>query len=209
MARIIIIFLCLSLFQAGCSKKEEITEPVLWINGTHAVLTEVNGGDVYRFGTVARGILNRTKIRNTLENSWEIKTKEDLDSMIASLIEGRHNQKFLEEAEDYGITAMSRAEFESELESVSEKEEVMYFRNMFDAYQAFGGKAILGWDLSRATQLCAFGYVAEFYSYDEAADKALAAGKVIQNCFNSWDDFYASYFYGYAYWSEDDLEDLK
>jgi hypothetical protein len=59
------------------------------------------------------------------------------------------------------------------------------------------------------TQLCAYGNIAEFYSYDEAVDKALAVGRIIQSIFSSWDDFYASCFFGYAYWSEDDLEDAK
>ena len=143
----------------------------------------------------------------TLDNSWEIKTKEDLDLMIDSLGNGMHNPIFLGEAEEYGITGMSRAVFESELKEVDDREIVMFFRNMFEAYQTFGDKAILGWDLSRATQLCAYGYIAEFYSYVEAVEKALAVGRIIQSQFGSWDDFYASYLFGYAYWSEDDLED--
>jgi hypothetical protein len=148
-------------------------------------------------------------VLEALADSWEITTKEDLDSMIDSLSKGRHNPMFLEEAEEYGITIMSKAEFESELKGIDDREVIMYFRNMHEAYQAFGDKAILGWDLSRATQLCAYGYIAEFYSYDEAVDKALAVGKTIQNNFDSWDDFYASYLFGYAYWSGDDLEDPK
>jgi hypothetical protein len=78
---------------------------------------------------------------------------------------------------------------------------------MFDAYQRFGENAIFAWDLSRAVQLCAAGYIVGFYSYEESTAKAREIGKKIQNTFDSWDDFYASYFYGYAYWSEDDTED--
>jgi hypothetical protein len=209
MARWILSLTCLSLFQTACSNKNDVPESILWINGTHAVLTKVNGYNVNRFGTVARSSSNRTMMRNTLVDSWEITTREDLDQMIDSLIEGRHNPMFLEEAEEYGITIMSRDEFESELKGVDDRETIMYFRNMFEAYQAFGEKAILGWDLSRATHLCAFGYIAEFYSYDEAVDKALAVARIIQKQFGSWEDFYTSYLFGYAYWSEDDLEDSR
>jgi hypothetical protein len=199
----------MSLFQTACSNKESTPDPILWINGTHAVLTKVNRGDVKRFGTTARTSSSKAMFRNSLEQSWEVKTKADLDSMIDTLCEGRHNPRFLEEADEYGITIMSRDEFESEIKGVDDRESAMYFRNMFEAYQAFGENAIMGWDLSRATQLCAYGYIADYYSYDEAVDKAFAVGRIIQSIFGSWDDFYASYFFGYAYWSEDDLEDPK
>ena len=207
MAHLVLLFLCISLFQTACSNKVETPEPLLWINGTHAVLTESNGGDIYLFGTLKHSSANRAMIRNTLENWWDVTTKQELDDVIDSLAEGRHNPTFLGEAEAYGITDMSREEFEHELRSIDDREIVMYFRNMFDAYQEFGEKAIMGWDLSRATQLCAYGYIADFYSYDEAAEKSLAIGRLIQSNFGSWDDFYTSYFYGYAYWSDDDIED--
>ena len=206
-----LIFLCifLSLFQISCSNKDELPESLLWINGTHAVLTKANRGDVNRFGTVAHNRKNSEMFKTILEDSWGVTTKKELDDMIDSLTVGRHNPVFLEEAEEYGITEMSREEFEYELRGVNDREVAMYFRNMFEACQAFGENAIMGWDLSRATQLCACGYIIDFYSYDEAVDKSLAIGKIIQQHFNSWDDFYASYLYGYAYWSEDDLEDPK
>ena len=209
MTRSIVLFVCLSLFQISCSGKNDTPDSILWINGTHAVLTKVNKGDVNRFGTVVPDDSNKKMFRDSLADSWDITTKKDLDDMIDSLSKGRHNPRFLEEAKEFGITVMSRAEFESELKGLDDREDIMFFRNMFEAYEAFGDKAILAWDLSRATQLCADGYIAGFYSYDEAVDKALAVGKIIQGQFDSWDDFYSSYLYGYAYWSEDDLEDPK
>jgi hypothetical protein len=84
--------------------------------------------------------------KDSLEKSWEVKTKDDLDSMIDTLSEGRHNPKFLEKANEYGISYMSRDEFEPEIKSVDDRETIMYFRNMFEAYQAFGDNAIMGWD---------------------------------------------------------------
>ena len=209
MAILILLFMGFSFFNIACSKTEEIPEPLFWINGTHAVLTKVNGADINRFGTLPANSVNRTRVRNTLESFWDITSREDLDYMIDTLAVGRHNPMFLEEAEEYGITSMTREEFESELANVNDREAIMYFRNMFEAYETFGEQAILGWDLSRATQLSAFGYVAGFYTYDEAIEKALAVGRIIQSHFNSWDEFYNSYFFGYAYWSEDDLDDSQ
>jgi hypothetical protein len=146
-------------------------------------------------------------VQKSIADSWGVTSKQDLDEMIDSLTIGRHNPRFLEEAEEYGITEMSRSQFEDELKGVDDRESVIFFQNMFDAYQAFGEKAILGWDLSRATQLCANGYIAGFYTYDEAVNKALPIGRKIQKDFASWDDFFDSYMYGYLYWSEDDIDD--
>jgi len=39
-------------------------------------------------------------VRNTLDNSWYINSKEDLDFIIDSLGKGRYNPIFLEEAEE-------------------------------------------------------------------------------------------------------------
>ena len=205
----ILLAIGMAFLQAACSGKKDIPDSVLWINGTHAVLTKINNGDVNLFGTMADNAINKAAIRKSLADSWGVTTRQEMDDMIDSLVIGRHNPQFLEKAGEYGITEMSRGEFEKELKTVDDRELVIFFRNMFDAYQAFGEKAILGWDLSRATQLCAYGYIAGFYTYDEAVDKALPIGRKIQNDFASWDDFFASYMYGYLYWSEDDIDDPK
>ena len=47
----------------------------------------------------------------------------------------------------------------------------------------------------------------DFYSYEEATNKALKIGEQIQGTFNSWDEFFDSYLHGYLYWSEDDIND--
>ncbi|MDR2971576.1 MAG: DUF1266 domain-containing protein [Bacteroidales bacterium] len=189
------------------ARQTDTPQSLLWINGTHAILTITNNGNVNLFGTMANNAGNRSSIRQALEGSWGITNKQGLDEMINSLTAGRHNPGLLEEANKQGITGMSRAEFESKLARITDRRAAMHSRNIFEAYQAFGENAIMGWDLSRATQLSAWGYIAGFYSREEAVNKALAIGRVIQSKFNSWDDFNASYLYGYAYWRRSNTED--
>ena len=210
------VLIILALFLGGCGTKplddaqpSETTPSVLWLNGTHAVLTKVNYGDVYLFGGMALNNRNRQMTLIALDRWWGVTDKAEMDEMIDLLVNGRHNTAFLEEIEETNIIYMNKSEFDEALKEVTDRLDVIYYQNMFDAYQSFGENAILGWDLSRAVQLCADGYVAGFYSYEEATDKARIIGEKIQNIFDSWDDFYASYFYGYAYWSEDDKEDEK
>lgn len=52
-----------------------------------------------------------------------------------------------------------------------------------------------------------YGYIGEYYTYEEAMDKSLEIASEIQKTFTSWDDFVKSYFYGYLYWSGEDKED--
>ena len=200
----------------GCSaggtsgtKPSDTPPSILWLNGTYAVLTKINRGDVTIFGGVAHNNINKRDIMMALDDSWDVSTKAELDEMIDSLTVGRHNARFLDEIEEYEISYMSKSEFDEALGELDNRLDVMFFQNMFDAYQKFGENAIMGWDLSRAVQLCAYGYIADFYSYDEATDKARKVGTVIQKTFDSWDDFFASYLYGYEYWSEDDIEDAN
>ena len=206
---VIASLLSISLLLGGCGSEPpiEATPAILWLNGTHAILTVSNDCDVQIFGGMKRSIINTAVELVSLEDWWGITSKAEMDKTIDSLVIGMHNQRFLEEIEDYDINNMSQSEFEEALKDVDYRLDALYFQNMFDAYQKFGDKAILGWDLSRAVQLCANGYIADFYTYEEATDKAREIGETIQNTFDSWDDFFASYFYGYVYWSEDDTED--
>lgn len=209
---VIISAIFLSVFLGSCSTKplnagDDTPLSIQWINGTYAVLTKVNSDDVTVFGGMAHNFLNKQIILASLEEWWGVTTKAEMDEMIDSLAIGRHNPMFLQEAEEYGIIYMSESEFQEALKEVDKRLDVIYFQNMFDAYQKFGENAISAWDLSRAVQLCADGYIADFYSYEEATNKAIKIGEQIQSTFNSWDDFYESYLFGYAYWSEDDTDD--
>lgn len=208
MERVLLVSMGLSLFLTSCTGRNENQNSLLWINGTYAVLTASNGGNLSQFGGMARNAANTTTIRQALSNSWGVNSREELSETIDALVNELHNQRFLQEIQRYdGITTMSQTQFEAALSRVANRGTAMHIRNMYEAYQAFGEKAILGWDLSRATQLAAWGYIAEFYTYEEAVDRALSISRIIQSQFNSWDDFYASYLYGFAWWSEADIED--
>ena len=205
----LVSLLVLSIICGGCSAKPPKNTPpsILWLNGTYAVLTKVNENDVYRWGGMKPITTDKQIELNSIKEWWEVTNKEEMDETIDSLVAGRHNPRLLAELEYYDIISMDKEIFAEALQDVDNRLDVLFFQNIFDAYQRFGENAIFAWDLSRAVQLCADGYIAGFYSYEESTAKARKIGEIIQNTFDSWDDFYASYFYGYAYWSEDDIED--
>ena len=178
-------------------------EQISWLNGTFAILTVANGGDLNTFGGFEPSARLEREWKSTLDAWWGIDNKGELLSVIDELTVGLHNPGFLEEAEYYEITSMTEEEFINELQYIEDEEDILYFLTLFSAYYFYGEDAIMGWDLSRAVQLCAQGFLAGYLDFEEALEKAASIGKIIQRTFDSWEDFWDSYFYGYFYWSED------
>ena len=61
-----------------------------------------------------------------------------------------------------------------------------------------------GWDYSRALSLLSSGYLAGYLSKEDALNRPLDIARRVQKEFDSWDNFMASYFTGYEYWSDDE-----
>lgn len=63
---------------------------------------------------------------------------------------------------------------------------------------------VKAWDYSRAMQLTAWFYLADYYTVEESLDKQLEIAKQIQNEFSSWEDFNLSYMTGFRNWCTDE-----
>lgn len=194
--------------KATVAAKEDQT--VYWINGTCAIVTELNGLDLKYFGGVKDQKAYAQAMQETLKSAWGIENKEDLLAMVESLKKNqRHNRKFLEELAELGCdTTMSVEEFQSWMANEDYDEDMInYMSAGYMAYKEYGDNAIFAWDLSRATQLLGQGYLVGYIEYAEALDLALEISKDIQSTFDSWDSYWDSYMMGYVYWSEDLMTD--
>lgn len=203
---IIILIVIVVLIKVFKPKREykEIPQPILWVNGTYAVLGKINMWNPKIFGGFG-DVASKIECKPALKNSWGVKNKQDLDETIQELVEGMHNNSLVSKVYDSEINTLSREEFEEEMKKLDKKEVVTYFTNMYNIYEKFGDNAILGWDLSRATSLCSMGCKAGFYTYQEGLTKALEISRQIQSTFNSWDEFHESYMAGYLFWSKDSV----
>lgn len=199
-----IVFFIQLIRQTINSKK--VAQRTLWINGTHAVLATLNDWNLKLFGgdfpPDSIPIQDSVKV---LEEQWGIHNKEELNNMIYRLRNGLHNPYALQEIYSNGINTMTQKQFNTYIQTIDSELTVIQFKNLYDSYQRFGDNAIMGWDLSRATALCAFGYRAGFFTYEEAFSLATEISKQIQKTFNCWDDFYDSYMYGFVFWIEGDI----
>lgn len=180
---------------------------ILWINGTHSLLTKTNDWDIKIFGGMKKNRKTEAFCKKVLEGSYEITRREELLQTIQELTDGHDNNNVLKVIESDKTFKTSREEFESIMQSKESSNVVTYYKSIYNAYEKFGDKAVLGWDLSRATSLYSLGYVAGFFTYKDATTKAIEVGKYIQSTFDSWDSFFESYMYGYELWSESDVLD--
>ncbi len=186
------------------------TDTLRWFNASYALITTLNKGDLSYVAGFKPGTMIKTTMQTVLERDWDVTDRESLEETIDWLLSEGHNRQALDYLDDSGAVGLGRDELIVAMaESGFEQEDVTVLLSIFDAEAAYGQQAIAGWDLSRAMSLIGWGYLADYYTYEEAMDKSLETAELIQQKFDSWEDFMDSYFYGYSYWSEEDPEDAS
>lgn len=198
----------IALEELSVPETEALTDTLCWFNACYAVITSLNGGNLNYVAGYEPGDMIKELEQQLLERDWEITDQASLEESIDWLLTEGHNQSALDDLTELGVQGMDRDELIAAMEAsgYDEDEQVMVLA-AYDAEAAYGGNAIAGWDLSRAMSLMGWGYLAGYYTYEEAMDKSLETAQMIQQTFDSWDDFWNSYFLGYSYWSGQDLED--
>lgn len=187
---------------------ETLADTLRWFNASYAVITSLNGGDLNIPAGYEPGSMIETSMKTMLERDWGVTDQASLEETVERLITKGHNSEALDYLAQSGTEGMTREDLITAMETNGfDDEEQTIMLAAFDAKNAYGDHAIAGWDLSRAMSLLGWGYLAGFYTYEEAMDKSLVTAQMIQQEFTSWDDFMNSYFYGYSYWSGNAPED--
>ena len=197
-----------SFEELALPEAEPLSDTLSWFNAAYAVITTLNGGDLKLVAGYEPGEMIRQIEQGILERDWGVTDKASLEETIDWLLTEGHNAGALSLLNDLGAGDISRDELIAFMEEIGfEEEELVDLLAAYDAKEAYGENAIAGWDLSRAMSLMGWGYLAGYYTYEEAMDQSLETAQRIQQTFDSWDDFFNSYFYGYSYWSEEALDD--
>lgn len=148
-------------------------------------------------------------MKKGLKDSWDVTDRASADETLKWLTEdGGHNSKLLAAYHDNKLDEYSREELMNALSDESYTDlDKSYYLGIYDSAQKYGDNAIKAWDLSRAMQLCAWYYLAGYYTYGEAMDSSLEIASELQKTYTSRDDMMQSYFYGFQYWNDDDMTD--
>lgn len=198
----------MAIAMTGCGKKASDT--VRWINTTYVLLTEANKGSVELVGGFAANDTYKQVALNLLDQSWDITSREELDATIEQLLTEGSRAEFateyasVKEVCDAAGISMDGADFQMMLDAM-DADSRAYVQLIVEKYAEKGELAIAGWDYCRVEQLYGYGYLAGFYTYEEALEQSLEVAKTIQSMFSSWDELMQSYIDGYQYWCEDDI----
>lgn len=192
----------------------EITDTVKWFNASYAVLTALNGWDYNRFGGLPVNDGSALAAQQILSGSWGVTDKASADDTLSWILTEGHRADFaqeMESLEEDGIGDKAAEERQAFIEEIYglDEEDAWSYASGYEAYKAYGGKAIDGWDYCRALSLLGFYYTAGYYTDAEALDKSLEIAGTIQAEFGSWDELIDSYLAGYEYWAGESSQDRR
>jgi hypothetical protein len=171
-----------------------------WALAASAVLWERNGD---RHDLLAGRELteaNRHSSQRLLEESWGVRTREDLLGSLLWIHSGGHRQRF----QQFGqrLAALSPAERRTLEPSRREQPDFSDELTVVEVYYAsLGSKGLMGWDYSRYIALCRWGYASGYLSEDEAWGHIIRAARLLQTTFSSWNELGENYLIGREFWS--------
>ncbi len=192
----------------------ETTDTIQWFNNTCAVLTAVNSWDYTMFGGLPANEASKQITQALLDNWWGVTDRASADETMDWLLAEGHRASFtddmeyLEQAGAGEVPAEERVDFFLENFDI-DVEEAENYAVWYGFYETYGDNALLGWDYSRAMSILGNYYLSGYYTEAEALDKSMEVAKMIQESFDSWDDFMESYFVGYEYWAEESSEERR
>ncbi len=126
---------------------------------------------------------------NALKNHWDIHNKSDLIEMCEIMFSCPN----VEVAKEF-------------YETVNEDEMNSGRLKVRSAIMVDYERTIKAYDVYRVIILAYLGYTAKYFTFNEAMDWCLKAGKELQKTYKSWDDLHDNYILGYSFWSQEDAD---
>ena len=197
------------------SPEQGTSNVLLWINGTYAVLTELNGNDYTLLGGIELTQANQNGTILSLEQAWGVTDRATADTTIDWLLTEGHRVGYaglMEALDELGAAEMTEDALVAYLNSnysFTSDDEPVYLARSYSYYRTYGSGAIDGWDYCRAMSLAGWYYTAGYYTEEEAMQKSLEIAEIIQARFSSWDEMMDSYLMGYEYWSSTSSEQRR
>lgn len=183
--------------------KIEMTDTLLWLNGTWAGLLVENCGDIMEYAsTVPLPLLDRFLTKRVLKKWWGITNRKSLLEQISD------KSGYCKLRAGYDKAVARRELWELPDEDFYKKLKVCDISDAeYDDLAAVHVMSkhmqlipIIAYDYARVIMLCEYGYNAGYLKLDESIDMAIDTGKKMQSCFSSWDEMNESYLTGYLFW---------
>ena len=173
-----------------------------WALGCSAILAKRNGFEPYQFGMFSNSFQNRATVKSLLSRDWSCSSREDLIALILRMTDNGHNESFAEAY--YIITTLSKEEYEYLLKSSGDVDAYMWPLTKALG-EKWGDKQIKAWDWFRMIHLAGWGYIAGYFSLEEAHEYMAPVIERLSGTFSSWEEACDNYMDGYAWWSRTDV----
>ena len=183
----------------------EMTDTLQWINTVNAIIIEEHNWNHDYFGGLPLNEDTKDLGAELLENNWETTDQAKVEETWNWLIDEGRRQDFATDMQTLADWGLGQIEADDRSYSLwtdadMDFEEAEFWAEMYTLYEEKGASAINGWDYGNAMEFLQACYIAGYYTEQEALDKAMEIGKLIQGEFGSWDEFMESYLDGYEYW---------
>lgn len=143
---------------------------------------------------------NKANVAHVLERDWEIRSGQDLEACLASLMKGGgHNEGFMEMHRM--LEAMDMASRKRFIECNRQDPEryaqwAIVDRSLF----RLRGKGIAAWDCGRYVMLCRWGAMTGLMPDQQAWELILKMARTIQPRYSDWYEYGISYVTGRCFW---------
>lgn len=190
-------------------RKKRENSPLLnntmrFVNGSHLVITVLNGGDYRLLAGHECNKANRSSAKLRCKRFWDITSLSTGMERIQALLDGGHNEVFLQEISyiNENVVCLETEDgWQKLFANAEDKKTLSRLKTMHDALHDFGDSAIRAWDLSRVNHLLADFYLAGWIDKEYYMAETILVARKIQELYSSWNDFNKSYLYGYLWWS--------
>ncbi|MDP8248671.1 MAG: DUF1266 domain-containing protein [Candidatus Tritonobacter lacicola] len=174
-----------------------------WALAASALLAERNDERHDLLGGRERIAKDMEMWRAGLVKGWNVGDHEDLLATLRLLEEEGDRKEFTELGAH--VTSLSKRKYKKFLKKARRDAE-LYNRIQLakEHHDKLGEKSLAGWDYCRYISLCRWGYLAGYFTEEEAWARIIPAASKLQGRFDSWEDLGANYLIGREFWSHED-----
>jgi hypothetical protein len=166
-----------------------------WALAASAILAERNGDQHDLLEGRPRTSENIAYAIGLLRRSWSVADHDQLLVALRSLRATGYRQYF---------TRFGKRAQQGGNEMPKDFEQRRRIEIAAAYYPKFGSKSIRAWDYMRYISLCRWGYLAGYFSEQEAWDYIMPAARLLQRTFGSWQEMGRNFLVGREFWSPAD-----
>ena len=203
-----IFFGLLFVFLCNLLAAVDLTQKQRWAIALTGIMSEINRSSHTTLNSSALNNRNRNIWLEVLRRDWGINNKNELLETLNLMENEGHSSslRLVKQILTEEVVSMTVREEdilvstkENKYELTPRRYNYLYFT--YSNWDKFRNRTILAWDLGRNIALCRWGYDTGFFTEEEAWEKIFYYAKLIQQLYNSWEEYGYDYYMGRVFWA--------